>query len=143
MFQGSNICTTRGVTSCKQCLAVSPLCAWCSAEVSAGAGLWDGVLQLHPFPSVPTVSKHRPQWHLVATITVCTVEFSLSSFFGLQICPFSVWELWEVLLSSIESSFCLKLYACEVGSLLVCFLKGPCEVLTKRNLIHGKAGKGI
>ncbi|KFW88467.1 Integrin beta-3, partial [Phalacrocorax carbo] len=32
---GSNICTTRGVNSCKQCLAVSPLCAWCSAEVLA------------------------------------------------------------------------------------------------------------
>ncbi|KFV62965.1 Integrin beta-3, partial [Dryobates pubescens] len=29
---GGNICTTRGVNSCKQCLAVSPLCAWCSAE---------------------------------------------------------------------------------------------------------------
>lgn len=33
---GGNICTTRGVNSCKQCLAVSPLCAWCSAEVRAG-----------------------------------------------------------------------------------------------------------
>ncbi|XP_029879024.1 integrin beta-3 [Aquila chrysaetos chrysaetos] len=32
---GGNICTTRGVNSCKQCLAVSPLCAWCSAEVLA------------------------------------------------------------------------------------------------------------
>ncbi|XP_017688783.1 PREDICTED: integrin beta-3 [Lepidothrix coronata] len=32
---GGNICTTRGVNSCKQCLAVSPLCAWCSAEVWA------------------------------------------------------------------------------------------------------------
>ncbi|NXF33725.1 ITB3 protein, partial [Nyctibius bracteatus] len=30
---GGNICTTRGVNSCKQCLATSPLCAWCSAEV--------------------------------------------------------------------------------------------------------------
>lgn len=57
---GGNICTTRGVNSCKQCLAVSPLCAWCSAEVRAGGaearpragqgtcrkgrafGLWDG-----------------------------------------------------------------------------------------------------
>ncbi|CAM4704850.1 integrin beta-3 [Caretta caretta] len=27
-----NICTTRGVNSCKQCLAVSPLCAWCFQE---------------------------------------------------------------------------------------------------------------
>lgn len=33
---GGNICTTRGVNSCKQCLAVSPLCAWCSAEVRPG-----------------------------------------------------------------------------------------------------------
>lgn len=41
---GGNICTTRGVNSCKQCLAVSPLCAWCSAKVSAGgpAGLEHG-----------------------------------------------------------------------------------------------------
>lgn len=29
----SNICTTRGVRSCQQCLAVSPVCAWCSDEV--------------------------------------------------------------------------------------------------------------
>uniref|UniRef100_A0A8I5ZYC1 Integrin beta n=1 Tax=Rattus norvegicus TaxID=10116 RepID=A0A8I5ZYC1_RAT len=28
----SNICTTRGVNSCQQCLAVSPVCAWCSDE---------------------------------------------------------------------------------------------------------------
>lgn len=30
---GPNICTTRGVSSCQQCLAVSPMCAWCSDEV--------------------------------------------------------------------------------------------------------------
>ncbi|XP_009997642.1 PREDICTED: integrin beta-3 [Chaetura pelagica] len=30
--RGGNICSTRGVSSCKQCLAVSPLCAWCSSE---------------------------------------------------------------------------------------------------------------
>lgn len=112
MFQGSNICATRGVTSCKQCLAVSPLCAWCSAEVSAGAecgmgfGLWDGVLQPHPFPSVPTVSKHTPRWHLVVTIAMCTMGFSWAP--SLLLCG---WELWEVLLSSFENSFCLKLYA--------------------------------
>uniref|UniRef100_A0A8D2AY89 Integrin beta n=1 Tax=Sciurus vulgaris TaxID=55149 RepID=A0A8D2AY89_SCIVU len=29
---GPNICTTRGVSSCQQCLAVSPVCAWCSDE---------------------------------------------------------------------------------------------------------------
>nr|XP_033774857.1 integrin beta-3 [Geotrypetes seraphini] len=29
---GSSICATRGVNSCKQCLAVSPLCAWCAQE---------------------------------------------------------------------------------------------------------------
>ncbi|XP_053309660.1 integrin beta-3 [Spea bombifrons] len=28
----ASICSTRGTTSCKQCLAVSPLCAWCSQE---------------------------------------------------------------------------------------------------------------
>nr|AAB35553.1 94 kda CD41a light chain homolog {N-terminal} [cattle, platelets, Peptide Partial, 27 aa] [Bos taurus] len=27
---GPNICATRGVSSCQQCLAVSPTCAWCS-----------------------------------------------------------------------------------------------------------------
>uniref|UniRef100_A0AAQ5XBK6 Integrin beta n=1 Tax=Amphiprion ocellaris TaxID=80972 RepID=A0AAQ5XBK6_AMPOC len=29
---GSNICTSRGVTTCQQCLAVDPSCAWCSQE---------------------------------------------------------------------------------------------------------------
>lgn len=29
---GPNICATRGVSSCQQCLAVSPTCAWCSDE---------------------------------------------------------------------------------------------------------------
>uniref|UniRef100_UPI0037E913D1 integrin beta-3-like n=1 Tax=Semicossyphus pulcher TaxID=241346 RepID=UPI0037E913D1 len=29
---GSNICTSRGVTTCQQCLAVDPRCAWCSQE---------------------------------------------------------------------------------------------------------------
>uniref|UniRef100_A0A8C6USI6 Integrin beta n=1 Tax=Neogobius melanostomus TaxID=47308 RepID=A0A8C6USI6_9GOBI len=29
---GSNICTSRGVTTCRQCLAVDPSCAWCSQE---------------------------------------------------------------------------------------------------------------
>ncbi|XP_075032992.1 integrin beta-3 [Mixophyes fleayi] len=28
----ASICSTRGVSSCQQCLAVSPLCAWCSQE---------------------------------------------------------------------------------------------------------------
>ncbi|XP_042782629.1 integrin beta-3-like isoform X4 [Panthera leo] len=28
----SNICTTRGIHSCQECLAVSPACAWCSDE---------------------------------------------------------------------------------------------------------------
>lgn len=31
--RGSNICTSRGVTTCQQCLAVHPSCAWCSQEV--------------------------------------------------------------------------------------------------------------
>lgn len=29
---GSNICTSRGVTTCRDCLAVDPSCAWCSQE---------------------------------------------------------------------------------------------------------------
>ncbi|MBN3309601.1 ITB3 protein, partial [Amia calva] len=29
---GSNICTSRGVSTCKQCLAVHPSCAWCFKE---------------------------------------------------------------------------------------------------------------
>ncbi|XP_061568765.1 integrin beta-3a [Cololabis saira] len=29
---GSNICTSQGVTTCQQCLAVHPSCAWCSQE---------------------------------------------------------------------------------------------------------------
>ncbi|XP_005726181.1 integrin beta-3-like [Pundamilia nyererei] len=28
----SNVCTSRGVTTCQQCLAVHPSCAWCSQE---------------------------------------------------------------------------------------------------------------
>ncbi|XP_014858955.1 PREDICTED: integrin beta-3-like [Poecilia mexicana] len=30
---GSNICTSRGVTTCQECLVVHPSCAWCSDEV--------------------------------------------------------------------------------------------------------------
>lgn len=33
VITGSNICTSRGVTTCQQCLAVHPSCAWCSQEV--------------------------------------------------------------------------------------------------------------
>ncbi|KAL6103187.1 itgb3 [Pungitius sinensis] len=29
---GSNICTSQGVTTCRQCMAVHPRCAWCSKE---------------------------------------------------------------------------------------------------------------
>uniref|UniRef100_A0A671XBA6 Integrin beta n=1 Tax=Sparus aurata TaxID=8175 RepID=A0A671XBA6_SPAAU len=32
VITGSNICTSRGVTTCQQCLAVDPICAWCSQE---------------------------------------------------------------------------------------------------------------
>uniref|UniRef100_A0A2K6EJZ1 Integrin beta n=1 Tax=Propithecus coquereli TaxID=379532 RepID=A0A2K6EJZ1_PROCO len=32
VLQGPNICSTRGVSSCQQCLAASPVCAWCSDE---------------------------------------------------------------------------------------------------------------
>ncbi|KAM9784077.1 integrin beta-3-like isoform X2 [Syngnathus typhle] len=34
---GSNVCTSRGVTTCQQCLTVDPSCAWCSQE-SFGMG---------------------------------------------------------------------------------------------------------
>lgn len=30
---GSNICTSRGASTCQQCLAVHPTCAWCFEEV--------------------------------------------------------------------------------------------------------------
>lgn len=33
VFTDSNVCTSRGVTTCHQCLAVHPSCAWCSQEV--------------------------------------------------------------------------------------------------------------
>ncbi|XP_035253027.1 integrin beta-3-like isoform X1 [Anguilla anguilla] len=29
---GSNVCTSRGVSTCKQCLAIHPTCAWCFQE---------------------------------------------------------------------------------------------------------------
>ncbi|XP_047426889.1 integrin beta-3a [Mugil cephalus] len=35
---GSNICTSRGVTTCRACLAVHPSCAWCSQEVFGKGG---------------------------------------------------------------------------------------------------------
>uniref|UniRef100_A0A674ADC5 Integrin beta n=1 Tax=Salmo trutta TaxID=8032 RepID=A0A674ADC5_SALTR len=34
VISGSNICTSRGASTCKQCLAVHPTCAWCSQEGS-------------------------------------------------------------------------------------------------------------
>ncbi|XP_010873075.2 integrin beta-3a [Esox lucius] len=30
---GANVCTSRGVTTCRQCLAIHPSCAWCHQEV--------------------------------------------------------------------------------------------------------------
>uniref|UniRef100_A0A673GA19 Integrin beta N-terminal domain-containing protein n=1 Tax=Sinocyclocheilus rhinocerous TaxID=307959 RepID=A0A673GA19_9TELE len=33
LFLGSNICTSRGVSNCKECLLIHPTCAWCSQEV--------------------------------------------------------------------------------------------------------------
>lgn len=33
LVPGSNVCTTRGASTCKQCLAVHPSCAWCFQEV--------------------------------------------------------------------------------------------------------------
>ncbi|XP_040918003.1 integrin beta-3-like [Toxotes jaculatrix] len=35
---GSNICTSRGVATCQQCLAVHPSCAWCSQEAFGKGG---------------------------------------------------------------------------------------------------------
>ncbi|XP_037545190.1 integrin beta-3 [Nematolebias whitei] len=35
---GSNVCTSRGVTTCQQCLAVHPSCAWCSQQEIGMAG---------------------------------------------------------------------------------------------------------
>lgn len=35
---GSNICTSQGVTTCQQCLAVHPSCAWCSHEAFGKGG---------------------------------------------------------------------------------------------------------
>uniref|UniRef100_A0A8C1NJX6 Integrin beta n=1 Tax=Cyprinus carpio TaxID=7962 RepID=A0A8C1NJX6_CYPCA len=32
LFLGSNICTSRGVSNCKECLSIHPTCAWCSQE---------------------------------------------------------------------------------------------------------------
>ncbi|KAM6957591.1 integrin beta-3-like [Aplochiton taeniatus] len=29
---GSNVCTSRGVSTCRQCLAINPACAWCFQE---------------------------------------------------------------------------------------------------------------
>lgn len=68
---GGNICTTRGVNSCKQCLAVSPLCAWCSAKTmdqsSPRCDLLANLLQngcrrdLIEFPtSSVTIQEDRP-----------------------------------------------------------------------------------
>uniref|UniRef100_A0A3B3ZEV0 Integrin beta n=1 Tax=Periophthalmus magnuspinnatus TaxID=409849 RepID=A0A3B3ZEV0_9GOBI len=37
LIPGSNICTSRGVTTCRQCLAVDPSCAWCSQEFRPGS----------------------------------------------------------------------------------------------------------
>lgn len=37
---GSNICTSRGVSTCKECLSIHPTCAWCSQE-TFGKGVSD------------------------------------------------------------------------------------------------------
>ncbi|NP_001032312.1 integrin beta-3a precursor [Danio rerio] len=36
--KGSNICTSRGVSTCKECLSIHPTCAWCSQEVFQKGG---------------------------------------------------------------------------------------------------------
>ncbi|XP_026063719.1 integrin beta-3a [Carassius auratus] len=35
---GSNICTSRGVSNCKECLSIHPTCAWCSQEIFGKGG---------------------------------------------------------------------------------------------------------
>lgn len=35
LVTGSNVCTSRGASTCKQCLAVHPSCAWCFQEVGS------------------------------------------------------------------------------------------------------------
>eukprot|EP00064_Thunnus_orientalis_P023368 superscaffoldBa00008759_g23607 len=71
---GSNICTSRGVTTCQQCLAVHPSCAWCSQEEFGKGGhsesrcdlkqnLLDGGCRLEAleFPSsTMTIGKDDP-----------------------------------------------------------------------------------
>lgn len=71
---GSNICTSRGVTTCQQCLAVHPSCAWCSQEEFGKGGhsesrcdlkqnLLDGGCRLEAleFPSsTMTIGKDAP-----------------------------------------------------------------------------------
>lgn len=36
---GSNICTSRGVGTCKECLSIHPSCTWCSQKVSVFTNL--------------------------------------------------------------------------------------------------------
>uniref|UniRef100_A0A8C6LG78 Integrin beta n=1 Tax=Nothobranchius furzeri TaxID=105023 RepID=A0A8C6LG78_NOTFU len=38
---GSNVCTSRGASTCKQCLAVHPSCAWCVQEDFSGSSRCD------------------------------------------------------------------------------------------------------
>ncbi|XP_030649159.1 integrin beta-3a [Chanos chanos] len=38
---GSNICTSRGVHTCKECLSIHPTCAWCSQESFGQVGSSD------------------------------------------------------------------------------------------------------
>uniref|UniRef100_A0A673GXH2 Integrin beta n=1 Tax=Sinocyclocheilus rhinocerous TaxID=307959 RepID=A0A673GXH2_9TELE len=35
---GSNICTSRGVSTCEECLSIHPTCAWCSQEIFGKGG---------------------------------------------------------------------------------------------------------
>uniref|UniRef100_A0A672KEH3 PSI domain-containing protein n=1 Tax=Sinocyclocheilus grahami TaxID=75366 RepID=A0A672KEH3_SINGR len=38
LFLGSNICTSRGVSTCEECLSIHPTCAWCSQEIFGKGG---------------------------------------------------------------------------------------------------------
>ncbi|KAI4876648.1 hypothetical protein NFI96_014733 [Prochilodus magdalenae] len=39
LVSGSNVCTSRGVRTCKECLSIHPTCAWCSKQDTSQGGL--------------------------------------------------------------------------------------------------------
>ncbi|XP_067089159.1 integrin beta-3-like [Osmerus mordax] len=67
---GSNICTSRGVSTCRKCLDISPSCGWCSQERESSASrcdlkknLLDGGCKVEAleFPtSILTIQEDKP-----------------------------------------------------------------------------------